>query len=207
MVTLSRLAAVRKDRPMFFGGRLVISTSLWLALLTLWTPATAATGRSALISPPLPRIPRFLGPSPRNCPVASPHFIHRSRSGPPIVWIGSGLLVGYSGWQVVNHRLMLGFGARTEYGFPQKIFWQLARTMRGSVRLRGWNLRTGQRIWFGRPLPAANSAVSSPPPVIAWPSAVIFGRHAPTLTFVPEAGCYVLQARWHGGGWSVPFTA
>ena len=56
-------------------------------------------------------------------------------------------------------------------------------------------------------LPAPNGPASIPPPVIAWPSAVVAHRHAPTLTFVPRSGCYLLQARWPGGGWSISFTA
>jgi hypothetical protein len=152
---------------------------------------------------PLPSVAPYFGTAPQNCPSA--------RQGLNI-WVGSGRLVGYSAWYIANHRLALGFGDRTRYGYPQKIFWQLTRGARGPITLTGWNLRTNQRIWFGEPLPQAHPIALVPPPVIAWPSGLVrnhfvHGASAPSLSFVPSAGCYVLRAQWRGGGWSIPFAA
>jgi len=56
--------------------------------------------------------------------------------------------------------------------------------------------------------PGAESALHYPDNHrIAWPAAIVRYRHAPSLTFVPSAGCYVLKAQWKRGGWTIPFTA
>jgi len=166
---------------------------LWVAVAI---PTVEAAGR--------PSVARYFGPAPQNCPIANSSLIHPYKG---YIWVGSPSLRGYSLWYMANRRLALGFGDRTKYGYPQKIFWQLASSVRGPVSLRGWNVRTGQPIWFGRPLPDAHPKPLVPGPVIAWPSAIIRYRRAPSLTFVPGAGCYVLEARWKGGSWTMPFTA
>jgi hypothetical protein len=155
----------------------------------------------------LPRVTPFFGTAPQNCSIASASMIHHGQGTNPFIWVGSGALRGNSSWYIANSRLALSFGDRTKYGYPQKIFWQLINGSTGPVTLNGWNLRTWQRIWFGHPLPQANPKSSAPPPVIAWPSAIVRYHRAPTLTFVPSAGCYLLHATWRGGSWTVPFTA
>jgi hypothetical protein len=190
-------------------GKLATGAFLGLTIaLTLSIGAGADTSSGHV---PLPSVAPYFGTAPQNCPVASSKLIHSARQGLNI-WVGSGRLVGYSGWYIANHRLALGFGDRTRYGYPQKIFWQLTRGARGPIALTGWNLRTNQRMWFGEPLPQAHPKALVPPPVIAWPSGLVrnhfvHGASAPSLTFVPSAGCYVLQAHWPGGGWSMPFAA
>jgi hypothetical protein len=155
----------------------------------------------------LPVVMETLAPPPRDC--ATTNMVHEIHGGPPLGggWIGNGTVVGYSAWQVRDGHAILTFGARTRYGYPQKVFWQLTHRVKVKVTLDGWNLRTRQRIWFGHPLPAAHTRPLVAPPIIAWPSAMLFDHRAPTLTFVPAAGCYVLRARWETGEWMVPFAA
>jgi hypothetical protein len=144
----------------------------------------------------------------------SPVLAHRKKlsSYSSIIWVGRGALIGYSGWMLQSHRLTLTFGARTKYGYPQKIFWQRTAHAPPQIALYGWNLRTRQRVWFGDPVPQAHTTSGVEPPVIAWPSGLVrdhfvHGMKAPTLTFVPAAGCYVIEARWRGGSWTLPFAA
>lgn len=184
-----------------------LAVSLWITFGSPMPVVARNVGLSPRRTSPLPRVAPSFGTAPQNCPIVSPSAIHHAQGTTPYIWVGAGQLKGYSGWYVVNHRLALGFGDRTKYGYPQKIFWQLMNRSPGPVILRGWNLRTGQRIWFGHPLLEAHPKPLVPPPVIAWASAIVRNDRAPTLTFVPSAGCYVLQATWHGGGWSIPFTA
>lgn len=132
-------------------------------------------------------------------------MIHHFRD--TYIWVGARALRGNTAWYIANGRLALGFGARTKYGYPQKIFWQLMNGSRGPVSLYGRNLRTGQPIWFGRPLPDPHPQPLVPGPIIAWPSASVSPHHAPTLTLVPSAGCYIIQAKRRGGGWNIDFTA
>jgi hypothetical protein len=163
---------------------------------------TAAAGHISATAPPPPSVAPSFGTAPQNCPIASSRMIHHAHATTSYIWVGSGALGGNTLWYIANHRLALGFGARTRYGYPQKIFWQLINGSHGPVTLRGWNLRTGQRIWFGHPvLPDPDHHR------IAWPSAIVRVHRAPDLTFVPSAGCYMLHAQWHGGSWNIPFTA
>lgn len=168
---------------------------------------TEAAGHRTAAAPPPPSVAPSFGTAPENCPTAGSRMIHHAQATTPYIWVGSGALRGNTGWYIANHRLALGFGARTRYGYPQKIFWQLINGSHGPVTLSGWNLHTGQKIWFGRPLPNSDPSSVAPPAEIAWPSAIVQDHRAPTLTFVPSAGCYVLKAQWKGGGWTIPFTA
>src|SRR5579884_248512 len=147
-------------------------TALSLCLcLGLTTPGAApVASASAGHAPPRPRIASFFGAAPRNCPIASPRLIHHHRG---VIWVGSVAFRANSGWYVTNHRLSLTFGARTKYGYPQKIFWQLPVRARKAVTLRGWNLKTGQRIWFGRPRRTPNPQSMVRPPVIAWTGGIV----------------------------------
>lgn len=192
-------------------SRLAAAASL--SLIFAVSPAASAGADSRAVAHRLPRVAPYIGTAPTSCPAVNLALVHMRRnnqphSAPPIItWVQGGALAGYSGWFLVSHRLALGFGARTKYGYPQKIFWQLVNGSRGPVTLQGRNLRTGRPIWFGRPLPNMHPRPLMPGPVIAWPSAIIRPHRGPTLTFFPSAGCYVIQARWPGGGWSIPFTA
>jgi hypothetical protein len=161
-----------------------------------------AAGQRTVAAPRPPSIAASFGTAPQNCPIASPRMIHQVRATTVYIWVGSGALRGNTGWYIANGRLALGFGARTHYGYPQKVFWQLINGSRDPVALNGWNLRTGQRIWFGHPvLPDPDHHL------IAWPAAIVRHHRAPTLMFVPSAGCYRLHAQWSGGSWTIPFTA
>lgn len=187
------------------------------AAFALLMPAGVAA-RSGQPSTPLPRVAPTLGPPPTNCPKVDPKLVHSRRNNqpnsiPPVIrWVQGGALAGYSAWEYHNHRLTLTFGARTKYGYAQKVFWQRTAGAPAQVSLYGWNLHTGQRIWFGMPLPDPRAQPLVPPPVIAWPSGLVRARtrnaaSAPSFTFVPAAGCYVIRAQWKGGSWSVPFAA
>lgn len=121
--------------------------------------------------------------------------------------IGKGALVGHSDWIIRNQRVTLHFGPRTRYGYPQKVGWQLLQPRQAPVALYGWNILTRQRIWFGIPYGRASSGH-----VIAWPSGLVrkhfvHNSRAPSLLFVPSAGCYMLRAKWNTGSWSMPFAA
>jgi hypothetical protein len=140
-------------------------------------------------------------------PAANPKLIHIGKAPTYNVWVGSGPLVGYSDWRLNRHRLTLWFGPRTKYGYVQKVFWQLNGRASAPVALVGRNLKTQQRIWFGRPL--TNNGLER---VVAWPSGLVRshfvgGSRGPSFTFVPASGCYIIQAHWRGGSWTIPFSA
>jgi hypothetical protein len=180
-------------------NHLLVGTGLWVALVAGGGDVARAAGRPS----PLPSVAPSLGRPPHNCPMTNlvherPHDPGEPGGG----WIGGGALIGYSLWSARGHRATLTFGHRTKYGYPQKVGWQLSRGTHATVTLRGWNLRTGQRIWFG-------NSVSLDPArrFVAWPVALVSEYHAPKLLFVPAAGCYVINAQWKTGSWVVPFSA
>jgi len=183
------------------------------AILALWAAAASVLAEGRMLrASHLPRVAPSLGRMPTNCPIANPQLVHGDRPPSSGIWIGTGALVGYSLWDVENHRLKLTFGTRTIYGYAQKIFWERTSGAAAHVSLYGWNLRTKQRVWFGNPLPEAHPKPLIPLPVVAWPSGlvrnhIVHNASAPTLTFVPSSGCYVIKAAWQGSGWSAAFGA
>ena len=195
-------------------SHLTASTALSLALAFSLAQASPARGSSPRQSPPLPRVASSFGTAPANCPRVDPKLVHMRHNTNPnstpdiITWVGNGALVGHSGWEFHNHRLLLPFGlTRTKYGYPQKVFWQRSRRAPAKIALYGWNLHSKQRIWFGVPVDNDN-----PQHLMAWPSGLVRSQFvnnasAPTLTFVPSAGCYAIRATWKGGSWTVPFAA
>jgi len=187
------------------SGRLfgILCGCLCLAAADAFSPQAA--GALPGSSPP-PTVAKTFFPAPQNCPRGDANLTHRDGPQSSFFHIGSPALIGFSAWEVSHGHVTLRFGVNpTRFGYPQKIFWQLTPHARGPVTLRGWNLRTGQRIWFGHPLPAAPS--NAVVPVIAWPAGLVRHHRAPTLTFIPSAGCYVIRARGTHVDWSISFAA
>ena len=203
--------------------RLVVGAALCAVLVLPTSIVSQAAGKLSQQSPPLPPNDYSMGRAPQNCPMSDSSMVHVSYNNKSNVvphrgwWIGRGALVGYSGWIARGHRVTLHFGPRTKYGYPQKVFWQLTRSAHGPVTLHGWNLQTGQRIWFGTPLDREGfqhifarrvmlvtehyQSVNVGPPT---------GRLLFTpldFIFVPAAGCYMLHAQWKTGSWTLPFAA
>lgn len=181
--------------------RTLLSASVIALLLAVPLTGTSRAGGTPPAS--LPHVSSQFGPAPQTCPITT---LIRLR---PNGWYKAGRspLVGFSAWTISNGHATLPFGTRSRYGYGQKIGWRITPGF-GPIALHGWNVRTGQRIWFGHP------TRSNPDPtrnLIAWPSALFRIHHGirygPELTFVPSAGCYKLVAQWKGGSWSLSFGA
>jgi hypothetical protein len=157
--------------------RVVIGLTL-VSTFLLSGRANTQAAPEGVHSTAFPVVAPFLGPTPTNCPTTNLVIgghppLHGGRAG-------RGALVGWSMWLLHKHRATLPVGVREEYGYPQKVFWQLMSGAHGPVYLHGWNLVTKAPIWFGHQvLPDPDHHR------IAWPSAVVRVHHAPDLTFVP----------------------
>lgn len=198
---------------------LVAGTLCAMALL----PGNLSHAAGSPSPPPPPASDYTMGRAPQNCATSNGSLLHVAYNRQPDVfphsywWIGRGALAGYTDWVVQGRHVTLHFGPRTAYGYPQKVFWQLAHGSRGPVTVRGWNARTGQPVWFGRSLNRVGMRR-------------IFARHVMQVTaglqtvnlgpptgrlvfrslnelFVPAAGCYLIRARWKTGSWTLSFAA
>lgn len=149
-------------------------------------------------------VARSLGPAPQNCPITN--LVHEINGGPPLGAgvAGGGVLIGNSLWAIQQKHASLAFNPkRSNFRYGEKIYWQLIHGSRGPVTLRGWNMRTGQRIWFGHPLPAPRLKPLEVGPVIALPisrdgargRASIRWRAAPTSPAMPPDAPY--HRWWH----------
>jgi len=178
-------------------GVLVLSVSL-IAVVDIPPHATAQT-----ISQTQPA--GFSSTS--GCPSSSTHGM----SGPGWGWVGTGGVRAISTWSGRHATLNV---AGLNSGFVQKVLWQMRRSLRQVVTLRGRNLRTGMPIRFRfadqgpgtQPVgalthldPRYPNAMSSSPRDRAW-----LGYSSEIL--LPSLGCYALHATWKTGGWTVTFA-
>jgi hypothetical protein len=182
-----------------------------IALLALFPVTVLPALGASSAQPARPRVSPNLGAVPGNCPAgANPHNVNPAGGS----WIGSGPVQAVGLWR--GPQDVLPVGGRQRYGYPQKVLWLVGRKLHQDVTVRGWNLRTGQRVWFG--FTDQGPYRSTPVPVgilyYRYPTAMstdpVFARRwfgYSSLIFVPAAGCYVLYAQWRTGGWIVPFAA
>jgi hypothetical protein len=133
-------------------------------------------------------------------------------NGPGWGWVGTGGVRAISAWWGRRANLSVG-GLRADY--VQKVLWQIRRSLRHVVTLRGWNLPTRMPIRFRfadqgpgtQPIgnvahldPRYPNAMSSSARDRAW-----LGYSSEIL--LPSLGCYVLRATWDTGAWVVTFIA
>jgi len=123
-------------------------------------------------------------------------------------WVGDHVVQAISLW--VEHPLLLGFHPGYAGGeFGQKVIWRVRKSLHQDVTVQGRNVRAGRVMRFG--------IVGAPgAPVqrigrleLSRPSIGKLGRWRgyASVVSVPGPGCYVLRARWSGGGWTIHFNA
>jgi len=123
-------------------------------------------------------------------------------------WVGDHVVQAISLW--ANHPLLLGFHSGYVGGeFGQKVIWRVRKSLHQDVALQGWNVRSEQVMRFsivGAPRAGAQRIGRLK---LSRPSIDKLGRWRgyASVVFVPGPGCYVLGARWSGGGWTVHFNA
>ena len=115
--------------------------------------------------------------------------------------------------------LPLGLGTQTEYGWPVKIPWLEKSAYTGTVTVQAWPWPHGRLLWLQGATQRPHTTLVLDPRHPSLTPLRTDARHPGTLVtasawkgfssllFIPRAGCYMLQARWPGGTWSVPVTA
>ncbi len=177
------------------------------------TPPVMTPSPSSLSATPFRDSSPALGPIPYGCPSGSLPQNINSHFGPAIgsspVWAGAGsfdkrlpLRLEWSQSETSMYR--------TQYGWNHKFLWVIAARYQGIVTITGTNLRDGSFLYPQ----AQDSALASTPTILLLDtrSPTIANRTDTWLQFpggliIPKAGCYILEAKWSGGSWRIPFAA
>jgi hypothetical protein len=150
-----------------------------------------------------------------------------SPAGPPYFRAIGHAPIWLSGFNPPNATILLGSSANpktwgswdapyTQYGWPATVILVSSSSNREAVTLTGSNIQTGQVVSFGFVTPGGFGAptVVSPAytldPQNPW---VPPGGEDNTgvfwygYVFVPQAGCYQINATWPDGGWHIIVSA
>jgi len=171
------------------------------------TISTKPTSTPTLVSIPTTPTPTTspLGPIPRDC---SPGPTPRS-SLPGIGPVIGGSKVWASGFDGSHADIPIpSYDTYTQHGWTWKIVWEVGPDYTQLVTIRGVNLRTGTPLWFQVTGNPTTVAVLDPKHPDHPGSAVgIDWAEWGSYVFIPQAGCYYLQASWPGGSWRINFAA
>jgi len=149
----------------------------------------------------LPVIEAKLGPIPQNCPsvtpakTLSPSF-GKGIGGTPLWAITTGTFEFYN------------TVTATKYGYPQKLLWEIEPNYNTSVSVKGFNLNDNTPVWF-------KTGNEEPTQVLVFDPAKPGTRDGqnkewkgyPSYTYIPKAGCYLLEAQWPDGSWQITIAA
>ncbi len=97
-----------------------------------------------------------------------------------------------------------------QYGWPHKLLWVVADSVKGLVTIHGANLRDGSPL---RPDAEQEAPTSTPTTLVLDPqdpnliNRVDQWAEFPGGLTIPKAGCYYLEATWPGGSWRITFAA
>jgi hypothetical protein len=166
--------------------RLLLLASLLLAL----APPFAAGSKAAHGKP---------GPMPQSCPAsrAEEKFSESFPigAGPPPLWAVL--------WAPTT-QLHIRASDKYTHGYGHKLMWVIDPTgPEEGLTVRGWNLATGKRVWFGlENTTGANGEegtvahldrAKGTPEDRGW-------TQFPGAVYFPSSGCYVFYSRWAQGG-------
>lgn len=160
-------------------------------------------------SPTLGQAPTSCAPSapvPRTLPATLPGAI----GGSP-VWV-----VGFEGSHATKY--LNGF-THTRYGWKTAITFAIESDFTDPVVMRGERLSDGTPLWFQVSEPCQTQTTPSVAVVLdpQQPGLASFQNTSMGLSdtwaawdamlYLPDAGCYALNAKWPGGSWRVTFIA
>lgn len=176
----------------------VIGVSIWLGIQP--PSSIAGTGQAG----------PTLGAIPQNCPSGPSPQQFTPSLGPGI---GNDLVrLTFFGPTETGTFLKVHLGRHLHHGWFEKMIWFLQPGSTTTIRVRGWNLRTGKPIveqikgYPDQPVRYATSVTLGPHPAATEPGGWMDagGSHG---YFFPTAGCYVLFVQWKSGAMLLPFAA
>jgi hypothetical protein len=150
-----------------------------------------------------------LAPPPTNCPTGqTPQNIAPGIIGPVIgaspVWVGT-----FEGPPTTLHvRSFQVHLIKTVHGWTMPMFLVLRSPFTGPVTLTGTNLRDDSPLWLSgsqqtEPATSLDVTVKIFNDLSGSSQLLVWG----ITLYIPSADCYMLDARWQGGEWRVPFAA
>jgi hypothetical protein len=165
-------------------------------------------------SPSRPVSYSLIGPPPTNCPLAPPLAIidaFGAALGTSPAW-ALGFIA--EGRRDVLHIVDSLHGRTGPHGLYRKVLWLTQPGYSQKVTLSGHSLSNSDRLWFqfGGDDPTTTPILDPVHPGVPG-SGDLSGspqnRYAnfPSYLFIPSADCYVLEARWPGGSYSISFAA
>jgi hypothetical protein len=161
--------------------------------------ATAPTAAEAK----KPRVAQRLAPAPTDCTGPAPPLTgfgdYGNLAGRAPVWAGF-----YASFDPAGRRYRIEQDApRTEYGWRIKVLWVVGPMLEHPARIGGRDLTTGAALWFEigdedrapTPFGVLDPANPGVPPTSAG------YKEFPSYVYVPQAGCYAVEAEWTAGRW------
>ncbi len=168
------------------------------------TRTPTSTSRPISTLGPTPTAPP-LGAVPQNCP-PGPRPQNIFADIIPVIGSFPVWAAGFVGPHAILH---IGNGKSTQnnvytqHGWYRKILWRVSRNSPSPVTLHGSSLRDGTPLWFQigdqdpTLSPVLDPGTAGEQPWTSFPSYI----------FIPQAGCYYLEAHWSSGSWRITFAA
>ena len=183
--------------------------SLVLATVVACSPAprdpTPPRGSPFTAVPETPQleitVARRLARAPKDCPGPEPQ--HRLIAQHLAPLIGNKVVAaGFYARFDEPDALHASDSPRTRYGYRVKVLWAMPARQPLAVRVAGRG--GGDRLWFNLSEGGAPSATLLLDPEVTPPSIENpRWREFPSYLYFPAAGCYVLEASWGDGRWSI----
>ncbi len=197
--------------PVAGGG--AVAGSQYPSIVVVLTPGCwqfrlrsgAVTGTVTLPVVAPAAVPAPLGPLSTTCPRNPPPTTINPAFGTAIgmrpawaIGFSPGLALRMGNPQFITHG---------PHGWYVKILWVVAPGFYPRVTLRGSTAGGGAPLWFqiGDQAPSIAPILNPQAPPI--PNQPPGWANFPSYLFIPQAGCYALEASWPGGTWRLTFAA
>ena len=193
----------------FFLALLVIvsscsSTSIPTTNIPTATPGVISTLAPTSTPTPTPTAPP-LGAVPQDCP-PGPRLQNIFTDIIPVVGGSPVWAAGFVGPHAILH---VGNGISTQnnvytqHGWYRKILWRVSTNSPSPVTLHGGSLHDGTPLWFQ----IGNQDLTLSPVLDPGNAGEQPWTSFPSYIFIPQAGCYYLEAHWSSGSWRITFAA
>jgi hypothetical protein len=154
-----------------------------------------------------PHVAKRLARAPSTCTGPTPRLVgfgdYGNLAGSSPLWAGF-----YAAFDPAGQRYRIERDApRTTYGWRIKVLWIVGPKLDRPARFEAGELATGAALWFEigeedrEPAPFGTLDPANP----GVPPTNDGYKEFPSYLYVPQAGCYALEAEWPDGRWRLVF--